>query len=260
MLENKYVTFEVDGAIAVLTMNAPEKLNAFNQEMRLGLMQATELIEVSDEIRVVVFTGAGRAFSAGADLTEGSGGHNSFVEQCAAEYKPWFMAMHNSSKIYIAAVKGACAGVASAAAMNCDLMIMSEDAFIYQAFSAIGLMPDMGASWLLLQKLGYQRAFEMAIDAGRLTAQECLELGVANKVVSNETLMDEATAWAQHLAQGAPLAQSATKKLMRAAYHMSYGEVIDEEAVQQSALIKSEDGRAAKQAFLNKEKPVFKGR
>lgn len=260
MQANEFVNLEINGAIATLTLNAPKRLNAFNQTMRFGLIEATAEIEQNDDVRVVIFTGAGRAFSAGADVTEGMPDYPSFVEQCAAEYKPWVMAMHNSDKIYIAAVQGACAGAASAAAMNCDLMIMSEDAYIYQAFSAIGLMPDMGATWLLLQKIGYQRAFEMAIDAGKITAQECLELGVANKVVPSTELMSEAIAWAKKLAQGAPLAQQATKKLMRKAFNMTYSEVIDEEAVRQSALLVSEDAQNAVTAFLNKEKMTFKGR
>ncbi len=260
MLNNQFLNLDVDGAVATLSLNAPQKLNAFNQEMRLGLLEAIQLIEEDDAVRVVIFTGAGRAFSAGADLSEGMPGYDTFVDQCAAEYKPWVMGIHNSSKIYIAAVNGACAGAASAVAMNCDLMIMAEDAFIYQAFSAIGLMPDIGATWLLLQKIGYQRAFEMAIDAGRLSANECLELGLANKVVAPEELMSAASEWAHKLSQGAPLAQQATKSLMRKAFNMSYSQVIDEEAVLQSSLIKSEDAVNASEAFLNKQKPTFKGR
>lgn len=260
MLNNEFVKLSKVGAVATLTLDSQARLNALNQTMRIGLIEATTLIEADDDIRVVVFTGAGRAFSAGADLTEGTAGHPSFVEQCAAEYKPWFMAMHNSKKIYIAAVNGACAGASSAAAMNCDLIFMAEDAYIYQAFSAIGLMPDMGATWLLLHKIGYQRAFEMAVNAGRLTAQECLELGIANKVVRADDLLSEVSAYAAKLAEGAPLAQQATKALMRKAMHMTYSDVIDEEARLQSELIASEDGRNASVAFLRKEKPVFIGK
>lgn len=260
MLNNEFVELSKKGKVAVLTLNSQERLNAFNKTMRAGLVEATKLIETDDDIRVVVFTGAGRAFSAGADLTEGTAGHASFVEQCAAEYKPWFMAIHDSKKVYIAAINGACAGAASAAAMNCDLIVMADDAYIYQAFSAIGLMPDMGATWLLLHKIGYQRAFEMAISAGRLTAADCLKLGIANKVVSPDRLLPAALEFAKELAKGAPLAQQATKALMRKAMHMSYSEVIDEEARMQSALIDSEDGRNAKEAFLRKEQPVFIGK
>jgi len=228
--------------------------------MRLELMEVVERIEQDDSIRIVIFTGEGRAFSAGADLTEGMPGYSSFVDQCEAEYKPWLMAMHDSKKIYIAAVNGACAGIGSAVAMNCDLMIMADDAYLYQAFSAIGLMPDGGANWLLLQKLGYQRAFEMAIDAGKLSAQQCLELGIANEVVPAEQLLSAASQWAQKLAKGAPLSQAATKQLMRRASSMSYSQVIEQEAILQSELLNSEDVQNAVAAFLDKQTIEFKGR
>jgi 2-(1,2-epoxy-1,2-dihydrophenyl)acetyl-CoA isomerase len=144
--------------------------------------------------------------------------------------------------------------------MNCDLMIMAEDAYLYQAFSAIGLMPDGGATWLLLHKLGYQRAMEMAVDAGRLTATQCLELGIANKVVASDQLRQHAQAWAEKLAMGAPLSQAAVKRVMRSAASMSYAEVVDEEAREQAALLRSEDSRNAVTAFFAKQAAVFNGR
>ena len=260
MGDYQHINYSVDNDVATLALNSTDKLNAFHQKMRLELIEAVERIEQEDAIRVVIFTGEGRAFSAGADLTEGMPGYSSFVDQCEAEYKPWLMAIHDSKKIYIAAVNGACAGIGSAVAMNCDLMIMADDAYLYQAFSAIGLMPDGGANWLLLQKLGYQRAFEMAVDAGKLSAQQCFDLGLANKVVAADQLRSAASQWALKLAKGAPLSQAATKKLMRQAASMSYAQVIDQEAVMQSVLINSEDAQNAVAAFFNKQSTVFKGK
>ena len=137
---------------------------------------------------------------------------------------------------------------------------MGSEAYIYQAFSAIGLMPDGGATWLLLNKLGYQRAFEMAVDAGRITAEKCLQLGLANKVVPEGELRDQAQSWAEHLAKGAPLAQRALKNLMRKASTMSYEEVIKQEAILQSELIKTEDASNAVTAFFAKQTIEFNGR
>lgn len=260
MSDYEFINYSVSNRVATIALNTPKKLNAFHQKMRFELMELVEKAEQDDDVRVVILTGEGKSFSAGADLTEGMPGHDTFVSQCAAEYTPWLMGIHDSSKIYIAAVNGAAAGVGSAVAMNCDLLMMADDAYLYQAFSAIGLMPDGGASWLLLQKLGYQRALEMAVDAGRLTAQECLDLGVANKVVEATRLREQAQAWAEKLASGAPLAQAAVKKLMRESFHMTYAEVVDEEAVEQSKLIQSEDSTNAVRAFFAKEKAVFNGR
>ena len=260
MSDYQHISYSVTKRVATIALNSPDTLNAFHQAMRLELIEVVQQAEADDDVRVVIFTGAGRAFSAGANLTEGTAGFDTFVEQCAVEYKPWLMAMHDSSKLYIAAVNGACAGIGSAAAMNCDLIMMADDAYIYQAFSAIGLMPDGGATWLLLQKLGYQRALELAVDAGKLTAQQCLELGVANKVVRADSLMEQAQQWAEKLALGSPLAQTAVKSLMRKAHNMDYGEVIDAEAKLQDKMIRSEDAANAIQAFFAKKKPVFQGK
>lgn len=254
------INYATNNRVATIVLNSPKSLNALTQAMRLELMQAIYHAEADEEVRVVILTGEGRGFCAGADLTEGTAGYPSFVEQCAAEYEPWLMAIHNSKKLYIAAVNGPAAGVGAAAVMNCDLVVMAEDAYLYQAFSAIGLMPDGGACLLLLQKLGYQRALDMAINAGRLNAKECLDLGVANRVVESDLMLASTQEWAEQIAQGAPLAQAAVKTLMRKALSMSYAEVINEEAVEQSKLIASEDSRNAVIAFFNKQKTVFNGR
>ena len=254
------ITVTTRNRVATITLNAPKTLNALTQAMRLELMNAITTVENDDGVRVIILTGSGRGFCAGADLTEGTLEHPSFVEQCAAEYEPWLMAIHNSKKLYLAAVNGVAAGIGAAIVMNCDLVVMSDDAYLYQAFSAIGLMPDGGANWLLLQKLGYQRALDLAVNAGRLSAQECFDLGLVNRVVSGESMLENAQAWAEKMASGAPLAQAAIKTLMRKALSMSYSEVINEEARVQSKLINSEDSKGAVAAFFAKQAPVFNGK
>ena len=128
------------------------------------------------------------------------------------------------------------------------------------SFNIIGLMPDGGANWLLVQKLGYARALQLAVDAGRLSPEQCLECGIANKVVPADQLMKEAQSWAEAIAAGSPLAQSATKNLMRRVSSMTYQEVIEEESVMQDKLIHSEDSANAVKSFFAKEKPVFVGK
>lgn len=260
MSDYQTILYSIQKGVATIILNAPKSLNALTQAMRLELMHVVDAAEADVNVRVVVLTGQGRGFCAGADLTEGTAGHPSFVEQCAAEYEPWLMAIHNSKKTYIAAVNGVAAGIGAAVVMNCDLVVMTEEAYLYQAFSAIGLMPDGGANLLLVQKLGYQRAFDMAVNAGRLTASQCLELGVANRVVSSDELLPKTQEWAEKIAQGAPLAQAAIKTLMRKALSMSYADVINEEAVEQSKLIDSEDSRNAVKSFFKKQAAVFVGK
>ena len=264
MSDYKFINYSVSNRVATISLNTPKSLNAFHTKMRLELIDVVNVAEADDDVRIIIITGEGKGFCAGADLTEGlpkgSGAHATFVEQCEAEYTPWLMAIHNSSKLYIAAVNGVAAGIGGALAMNCDLMIMAKSAYLYQAFSAIGLMPDGGASLLLLERLGYQRAIEMAVDAGRLTADECLELGLANKVVADDDIMQQAQSWAEKLALGAPLSQKSVKSLMRRASKMTYLEVVEEEARLQSKLIESEDSANAVNAFFAKQQPVFNGK
>lgn len=260
MRDYQHLKVEINNGVAVLSLNRPQQLNSFSQPMRLELLQAIPELEQNDAVRVVVLTGEGRAFSAGADLTEGMPGHDRFTSQCKAEYTPWLMAIHDSSKIWIAAVNGACAGVGSAVALNCDMVAMADDAYFYQAFAAIGLMPDGGATKLFLDKLGYFKAFEMAVSAGKMGADESLRLGLANKVFPADTLLNDTVAWAEQLAQGAPLAQQAVKQLMRRAASMSYEQVVVAESELQSDLIESEDAINAGQAFLDKKPIVFNGR
>ena len=137
---------------------------------------------------------------------------------------------------------------------------MADDAYLYQAFAAIGLMPDGGAVWSLFHKIGYQRAIQMVVEASKLSAQECAELGIANKVVASDELRDNAQAWAERLAKGSPLSQAATKALLRRAPHMTYEEVVVEESREQTKLIQSEDAKNAIKAFFAKQSPVFEGK
>lgn len=263
MSDFKFINYAVTNRVATIAFNTPKSLNAFHTTMRVELIAAIAKAEQDNDVRIIILTGEGRGFSAGADLSEelnGGSQHQSFIEQCEEEYLPWLMGIHDSKKLYIAAVNGACAGIGVAAAMNCDLVVMAEDAYLYQAFSAIGLMPDGGAIWLLLHKLGYQKAMELVVEAGKLTAQECLEYGIANKVVAPDDLRKESQAWAEKLAQGSPLSQASTKALMRKASLMPYKDVVVEDSHLQTELIQSEDAANAIKAFFAKEKPVFTGK
>jgi 2-(1,2-epoxy-1,2-dihydrophenyl)acetyl-CoA isomerase len=260
MSDYQFIKYSVTNRVATIALNSPKTLNALHQGMRLEIMQAVERVEADANVRVIILTGEGRSFCAGADLSEGMPGYDSFVEQCAAEYEPWLMGIHNSSKLYLAAVNGAAAGIGAAIAMNCDMVVMADNAYLYQAFSAIGLMPDGGATWQLVQKLGYHQAIDIAVNAGRLTADQCKGHGIANRVVPVDALLTHTQTWAEEIANGAPLAQTAIKTLMRKAATMSYAEVIDEEAIAQNTLIRSEDSLNAVAAFFAKEKAVFQGK
>ncbi|MCB1465338.1 MAG: enoyl-CoA hydratase/isomerase family protein [Nitratireductor sp.] len=258
MAQDDVVTVERTGAVANVTLNRPKVRNAFNFELRSRLTEAVKAVSEDEEIRVVVLAGNGEGFCAGADLGEGIS--QSVTVQIENEYKPFLMAIAESPKIWIAAVNGAAAGIGGALAMTCDLMVMEDDASIYLAFAAIGLIPDGGTTWHLLHAMGYARAFRTIVEGRRIPASECLELGIANTVVAKGRALEEAGEWAERLALGAPLAQATAKRVLRHVGRMRLQDAITLEAKAQQPLTESEDFANAVAAFLAKQKPVFKGK
>jgi 2-(1,2-epoxy-1,2-dihydrophenyl)acetyl-CoA isomerase len=169
------------------------------------------------------------------------------------------MAITEAPKPWISAVNGAAAGVGSAFAMNCDLTVMAEDAYLYQAFAAISLIPDGGATWHLARTLGKKRAYELIALGEKLKAEKCLTLGLCNRVVPPERLMDEARALAAELVRKAPLSLRYAKETVNAAMTESVDETISHEARLQNICSASEDAREGALAFLQKRAPEFKG-
>ncbi|MGB0853422.1 MAG: enoyl-CoA hydratase/isomerase family protein [Pikeienuella sp.] len=249
---------EKSGAIATVTLNRPDKLNAFDAELRAAMRDTVARLEDDETIRVVVLTGAGRGFSAGADLSAGPTSPTAL--HLDVEYKPFLTGIAQSNKIWIAAVHGPCAGIGAAVAQTCDLMVMAEDSYIYMAFAAIALIPDGGNTQLLLNAMGYKRALQAVLEGRKIPATECLEYGIANKLVPADATLGEAQAWAERLAAGAPLAMSAAKRLLRSVGAMSFGDAISAEGVEQTPLLKSKDCMTGVQAFFTKKPPQFEGK
>lgn len=256
-MSDEVLLIEKDGAVATVTLNRPDKMNSFDPTLKAAMRQTVGQLEDDPAIRVVVLKGNGRGFSAGADLTAGLANPVSF--HLDADFKPFLDGIAMSNMIWIAQVHGAAAGVAAALAMNCDLMVMSEDAYIYMAFAAIALVPDGGNTQLLLNAMGYKRALQAALEGRKIPASECLEFGITNKVVAADALEAETRAWANQMADSAPMALAATKRLMRRVGSVSYGETISLEGNEQTPLLKSADFREGVRAFFAKEKPNFKG-
>jgi 2-(1,2-epoxy-1,2-dihydrophenyl)acetyl-CoA isomerase len=177
------IRLDIDDSIATLTMNRPHKLNAFDQPMLKEMLEAVEEINLDSSIRVAILTGEGRAFSAGADLTSTTAASRDVIDVLENDYRPVLMSITRAPKPWISAVNGAAAGVGSAFAMNCDLTVMAENAYIYQAFTAIGLIPDGGATWHLARTIGRKRAYELIVTGEKLAAEKCLDLGLCNRVV-----------------------------------------------------------------------------
>ena len=190
------ISYAVKNRVAYISLSRPETKNAISQAMRLELKKAIDISEENDDVRVVVIRAEGSIFSSGTDLSEGLAGYDTVGDQLQEEYKPVLMSIGNSNKPYIASVQGVCAGIGASIAMNCDLAIMSDDAFLYIPFAGLSLVPDGGACYHLVNTMGYKKAYQLFIESGRIPASECLSYGFVNKLVSAEELIDQTKAWA----------------------------------------------------------------
>jgi len=250
---------EQRGAVAIITLNRPDSMNAFTTELSLELQLALEHAADDESVRVVVLTGEGRCFSAGADLKAGFEGRKVFGK-LQYEYRPVLSAIETMGKPVIAAVPGSAAGIGMSMALHCDLLIMADNAFLLSPFTTISLLPDGGLNWLLVRQLGYRRAFQLSVESERIPAERCVELGLANKAVPAGELQDAALEWAQSLANRAPLSLAATKKTMRHAIDNDWASTYNMEADWQQALAGSDDNLEGVQAFFDKRAPEFKGK
>ena len=262
MSDYETVQIERKGSVAVVTLNRPDKLNSFDGALRRELLLAVREVNADDSVRVVVLTGAGRAFSAGADLADMPEDRTSFrvEDQLNGEYKPALLEIHEASKPWISAINGACAGIGSALGMVCDLTVMAEDAYIYQAFTAISLVPDGGATWHLVNTLGRKRAYEVIATGEKISASKCLDWGLCNRVVPADRLLEESLAWAEELAGKAPLSLRHAKRAVKLAGNSDLAETVSHEADLQLQCINSEDAAEGAAAFLERRTPEWKGR
>ena len=252
------VKYAKDGAIAIITLNRPESMNAFTTELRKGLLDALQQANTDDSVRVVILTGEGRCFSAGADLKDGL--NRSVKEMLLQEYRPVLEAIASMPKPIIAAVPGSAAGIGLSIALQCDLLIMADNAFMLSPFTTISLVPDGGLNWLLVRQLGYRRAFQLSVESDRIAADKCIELGLANKAVPADELHNAALQWAQAIEKRAPLSVAGTKKLMRFAAENDWSSSFEMEAELQGELVGCDDNREGVLAFFEKRAPDFKGK
>ena len=258
----KAVLFEVNEGVALITLNRPDRYNAVNQDLVDGISESLDKAKNDDSIRAIVMTGAGKGFCAGADMMV-------FGEQVTPEqrrdylidqYQPLMSQFYNLNKPIIGAINGTAAGVGAAFALACDLRVMGEKSAILFAFINIGLGPDGGASWLLSRQVGYSKAFEIAISGKKVLGQQCLELGLTNRVVENEKILENAINWAKELANRPTLAIGITKQDIVHSMNNDLDSTIAFEAEQQVSAFKSHDLKEGVTAFIEKRKPNFRGK
>lgn len=259
MTNSLTVVTEVSGQRALVTLNRPESLNAFNASQRSELLNAVRRVNDHNACRVVIITGGGRAFCAGADLSEQHPPGQTVEQRINNQYKPILVEIAESNKVWIAAVNGAAAGIGASLAMCCDLVVMDEAAYLYQAFAAVGLIPDGGASMLLQNHLGSKKAFEVLALGHKLTAQECVDYGLANRIARSGLSVDTASILADEIVAKAPLSVQYTKEVLRLVRGVELSEAISIEAKLQLHASGSEDHKEGRNAFIEKRRPIWSG-
>lgn len=248
-----------DGVLT-LTLNRPDALNAFNIDMKEALLAALKAAARDKSVRVVVLTGAGRAFSAGQDLKERAGPDvNDLGTELRIRYNPIILAMRRLEKPIIGAINGVAAGAGISIAIACDILIASDKASFMEAFGRVGLVPDTGSSWFLPRLVGPARAAEMMFTADSVDAATAAQIGLINRVVPADQLMDEANALAARLAQAAPIALALAKRALNRALTSNLEDALEFEAQLQSIAGRSADHREGVAAFVEKRPANFKG-
>ena len=250
---------ERQDGVLVLTLNRPEKLNAITGELLDALYAALKEGEEDREVRALLLTGAGRAFSAGQDLTA-FGDRKPDYEAHLRRYNRVVEALSGLEKPLVVAVNGVAAGAGMSLALWGDLRLAAVGASFTTAFVRIGLVPDSGLSFLLPRLVGLAKAQELLLLSPRLSAEEALALGLVHRVVPAEKLMEEALSLAKELAQGPTRAYALTKKLLLETYRLSLTEALALEAVLQGQAGQTQDHEEGVRAFREKRPPRFQGR
>jgi 2-(1,2-epoxy-1,2-dihydrophenyl)acetyl-CoA isomerase len=246
-------------AVATVTLNRPDSLNALNAAM---LDEIREAVEASPGLgaRCLLLTGSGRGFSSGADLASGGGMPDDLGAELEAHFNPLIEAMLASPLPIVAAVNGAAAGAGCSLALAADIVLAGRSAYFLQAFINIGLVPDAGATWLLPRLAGRARALEMMMLGERIPAAQAADWGMISRMVEDEALASEAEALAARLASGPTLAFGLLRRLARDAEQLSLSDALAAERIAQRDAGRSEDFKGAVFAFLQKQKPRFDGR
>ena len=253
-----------EGPVRVVTLNRPERLNAIDMTMLDGLDAALAGAEAEAGVRAILLEGAGRAFSAGADLSsrpaQDPGRPKDSGHTLRDFYHPVILGMRAMPKPIVAAVNGPCAGAGMSLALACDIVLAGQSASFLQAFSKIGLVPDAGSTWFLPRYVGDVRARALALLADKISAEDALRYGLVWKVFADAELMPEARKMAAHLSAMPTRAYAMIKQLLNDSGGRGLADQMEAEALAQVAAGKTEDFREGVAAFLQKRPPQFKGR
>ncbi len=256
------IELQIENGVAQVTLNRPETFNSFNREMALLLQKTLDDCNSNDQVRAIVFTGNGKAFCAGQDLNEVTSpelnpGFRKILEE---HYNPIIERIRTIEKPIIAAVNGVAAGAGANIALACDIVVATETASFIQAFSKIGLIPDSAGTFFLPRLIGLQKASALMMLGDKVSANEAEQLGMLYKVFSSETFEEEVIKLASKLAKMPTKALGLTKRLLNQSIVNNLKQQLAMESDLQIEAAESEDYTEGVNAFIEKRKPVFKGK
>ena len=259
---NNSILIKIENQVAYITLNRPDVFNSFNREMALLLQSILDDCEHNNDVRSIVITGNGKAFCAGQDLKEVTSpelnpGFKKILEE---HYNPIITRIRAINKPVIAAVNGVAAGAGANIALSCDLVVASNKASFIQAFSKIGLIPDSGGTFFLPRLIGFQKATALMMLGDKVTAEEAEELGMIFKVISSESFNEEVEKLAIKLANMPTKALGLIKELLNKSIINTLEQQLELEGKLQIKAALSEDYTEGVNAFMEKRKPIFKGK
>ncbi len=258
------VRFELRDAVAIITMNRPDALNALSLQLTLDLREAINKA-IREKARAVVLTGAGRAFCSGGDLREmqsmwqKEGRTEAFLEEPLKALHAVILLIRETPIPFVAAVQGVCAGAGTNFALACDIVIAAENATFNEAFVRIGLSPDCGGSFFLPRAIGEKLAAELFMTGDTLTAERAEKIGMINRCVAAESLMEEAIKMAKKLSLAPTASIGRIKRMLNASFSNDLHVQLDLEHASQIESGKSNDFKEGVTAFFEKRQPNFTG-
>ncbi|MCC7224691.1 MAG: enoyl-CoA hydratase/isomerase family protein [Chitinophagales bacterium] len=253
--------YQLQEGIATITLNRPDRFNAFNNTLSAELQKALKEAAKDPAVRVVVLTGAGKAFCSGQDLKDiqGQTGTRNLGESVEKRYNPLIKAMHDMPKPIICRLNGVAAGAGCSLALACDMIIASEQASLIEVFVNVGLVLDSGSSYFLPRAVGMKRAFEMATMASKITAHEAHAMGLVNRVAPHDLLDDEVAIVSNYFAKAPTKTIGMIKKMLYQSSESNLDQMLQQEAYCQEIAGYSKDYQEGVAAFVEKRRPTFKG-
>ena len=260
-MKSNTIKIENRGAVVILSLNRPEVFHSFNREMSHALLEALSTAEEDNNIRAIIITGSGKAFSAGQDLTEATAVDGPTIENILNEhYNPLVRSIRSMNKPIIAAVNGIAAGAGANLALCCDIILASNQSSFIQAFSKIGLIPDTGGTFFLPRMIGFHRAMAYMMTAEKMSAQEAKDCGLVFKIFDDQSFLEDCIGFATNLANMPTRALALTKKALNISFSNTMDQQIGVELLLQIEASQTHDFKEGIEAFLQKRKPNFIGK